>query len=78
MQPHRKDNKINQLDPSKGPGTKPPTKEYILGGFMAPTGYVAEDGLIWHQWEESPLLLWWLDDPSQRNAKVLRGEWVGW
>ena len=26
--PHRKENNINQSDPPKFPGTKPPTKEY--------------------------------------------------
>jgi hypothetical protein len=30
---------------------------------MAPAEYVAEDGLIWHQWEEMPLVLWRLDAP---------------
>jgi hypothetical protein len=31
---------------------------------MAPAGFVAEDGLIWHHWEGSPLVLWRLDDPG--------------
>jgi hypothetical protein len=26
-------------------------------GPMASATYVAEDGLVWHQWEERPLLL---------------------
>ena len=25
---------------------------------MAPATYVAEDGFIWHQWEEKPFVLW--------------------
>jgi hypothetical protein len=33
------------------------------GGPMAPAIYVAEDGLIWHQWEERPLVLCRLDAP---------------
>uniref|UniRef100_M0RAW8 Uncharacterized protein n=1 Tax=Rattus norvegicus TaxID=10116 RepID=M0RAW8_RAT len=39
------------------PGTNPPTKEEP----MAPATYVAEDGLIWHQWEGRSLVLWRLD-----------------
>ena len=31
---------------------------------MVATGYVAEDCLIWHHWEGSPLVLWKLDDPG--------------
>jgi hypothetical protein len=29
---------------------------------MAPAAYVAEDGLVGHQWEEKPLILWRLYD----------------
>jgi hypothetical protein len=42
---------------------------------MAPTAYVAEEGLIGHQWEGSPLVLWRLD--AQGNARMLRGKGVG-
>ena len=28
LQPHRRDNNINQPDPPELPGAKPPTKEY--------------------------------------------------
>ena len=35
----------NQTLHSLIPETKPPTKEEVI---MAATGYVAEDGLIWH------------------------------
>jgi hypothetical protein len=48
--------------PPKLQGTKPPTKE--LDGFMAPTTYVAEDELIWHQWEGRPLVQWRLNAPT--------------
>jgi hypothetical protein len=60
LQPHRKNKNINQPDPPKLPGTKPPTKEYTKVP-MGPAGYVAEDCL---QWEGSPLVLWRLDDPE--------------
>jgi hypothetical protein len=56
LQPHRKNNSINQPVPPKLLGTKPPTKEYTWGP-MAPGAYVAEDGLVGHQWEERPLVL---------------------
>jgi hypothetical protein len=41
---------------------------------MAPAAYVAEDGLIWHQREGSPLVLWRLDDAAKGNGKELRCE----
>lgn len=31
---------------------------------MAPAEYVAEDYLIWYQWERRPVVLWRLDAPS--------------
>ena len=43
---------------------------------MAPATYVAEDGLIWHQWEGRPMVLWRLDAPSKGDARVVRQEWV--
>jgi hypothetical protein len=35
-----------------------------MEGPMAPAAYVAEDGLVGHQWEEKPLVIWRLDAPS--------------
>ena len=35
-----------------------------MEGSMAPVTYVAEDGLVWHQWEGRPLLLWRLNAPA--------------
>jgi hypothetical protein len=32
-------------------------------GLMAPAAYVAEDGLVSHQWEEKPLVLRRLNAP---------------
>jgi hypothetical protein len=40
--------------------------------------YVAEDGLIGHQWEERPLVLQRLYDPVQRNARARVGWGAGW
>ena len=47
-----------------------------MEGSMAPVTYVAEDGLVWHQWEGRPLLLWRLNAPAQGNARVVMWEWV--
>jgi hypothetical protein len=44
---------------------------------MAPAAYVAEDGLVGHQWEERHLVLWRLYAPVYRNARAGRWEWVG-
>jgi hypothetical protein len=45
---------------------------------MAPAAYVAEDGLIWHQWEESP----WSLEGSMPHCRGMPGQgsrsrWVG-
>jgi hypothetical protein len=44
---------------------------------MAPFARVAEDFLIWHQWEGMPLVLWRLSAPLYGDAIVVRQEWVG-
>ena len=38
---------------------------------MAPDTYVADDGLVWHQWKGWPLVLWQFDAPEQGDVKVL-------
>jgi hypothetical protein len=43
LQPHRKNNNVNQPDPPKLPGTKPPTKEYTWRELVVLVTYVAED-----------------------------------
>jgi hypothetical protein len=40
--------------------------------------YVAEDGLVGHQWEERPLVLLRSYAPVQGNARVRKWGWVGW
>jgi hypothetical protein len=40
--------------------------------------YVAEDGLVGHQWEEKPLVLQCSYAPVQGNARARKQEWVGW
>jgi len=41
---------------------------------MDPVAYVAEDGLVGHEWEERPLVLLRLDGPVQGNVST---GWVG-
>jgi hypothetical protein len=40
--------------------------------------YVAEDGLVSHQWEERPLVLEKSYSRVQGNARARKQEWVGW
>jgi hypothetical protein len=40
--------------------------------------YVAEDGLVGHQWEERTLVLQRSYAPVQGNAMDRKQEWVGW
>jgi hypothetical protein len=40
--------------------------------------YVAEDGLVGHQWEERPLVLRRSYAPVQGNARARKQEWVLW
>jgi hypothetical protein len=45
---------------------------------MASAAYVAEGGLVIHQWEERSLVLWRLDRcPCVGESRVGRQEWVG-
>ena len=45
---------------------------------MSIVAYVAEDGLVGHQWEERPLVLRRSYAPVQGNARARKWEWVGW
>jgi hypothetical protein len=45
---------------------------------MAPAAYVAEDGLVRHQWEDRSLVLQRLNRcPSVGEVRAGRREWVG-
>jgi len=37
---------------------------------MSPASYVAEDGLVGHQWEEKPVVLPRLNNPMFGNVRV--------
>jgi hypothetical protein len=45
---------------------------------MSLVAYVAKDGLVGHQWEESPLVLRRSYVPVQLNARARKQEWVVW
>jgi hypothetical protein len=45
-------------------------KKYYMVGLTALAAYVAEDGLVCHQWEERPLVLWRLYAPVCRNPRA--------
>jgi hypothetical protein len=45
---------------------------------MYPVAYVAEDGLVGHQWEERPLVLQRSYAPIQGNGRVRKQECVCW
>jgi hypothetical protein len=40
--------------------------------------YVAEEGLLHHQWEERPLVLGRSYAPVQGNTRARKQEWVDW
>jgi hypothetical protein len=45
---------------------------------MVPAIYIAEDGLIWHQWEERPLVKARFPSVGEgQGGEVGMGEWVG-
>jgi hypothetical protein len=44
---------------------------------MSPAVYVAEDCLIWHQWEGRCLVPWRLDSQGKGDAKEVKQDWMG-
>jgi hypothetical protein len=57
----QEEHQLNQLVPPELLGTKPPIKHML--GHVALGVYVADDGLVGHQWEEIPYVLLRLYDP---------------
>ena len=43
-----------------------------MGKSVAPVAYVAEDCLIWHQWEGRRFVLWRLNALEKENASRVR------
>jgi hypothetical protein len=62
--PHKRNNNMNQPVPPELPGTTITNQRQHMVGPMAPAAYVAEDGLVAHQWEERSLVLWRLYAPA--------------
>jgi hypothetical protein len=56
-------------------GTTIWTTQYPLE-LMPLVAYVAEDGLVSHQWEERPLVFRRFYAPVQGNARARKQEWV--
>jgi hypothetical protein len=48
-------NSVNWPDPSELSGNGATNQRVHMEGPMAPAAYVAEDGIVGHQWEERPL-----------------------
>jgi hypothetical protein len=61
-------------------GTTRWTNQYPLSPpeLVFLVAYIAEDGLVGHQWDERPLVLGRLYAPVQGNVRARRQEWVGW
>lgn len=45
---------------------------------MAPAAYIAEDHIIWQEWEGRSLVPWRLDDPKEGYAQAVDGGWMGY
>lgn len=48
-----------------------------MGGFMTKNTYVAENYLVWRQWEGWHLVLLRLDTPEKGHTRGIRLEWLG-
>ena len=67
----------------KGSATLLEEQQYELTSTPLPravslVAYVAEDGLVSHQWEERPLVLERSYAPVERNARARKWECVSW
>ena len=67
MQPHGGSKSVNWPDPSRIPGEWTTKQRVHMEGPMALAAYVAEDGLVGHQWEEWRLVL----------ARAGKWKWMG-
>jgi hypothetical protein len=79
---HRAPNEVSRESTQEAKGVSNPiggttiwTNQYPPD-LLSLVAYVAENGLVGHQWEEEPLVLWRLYAQVQGNAKA-RIRWVG-
>jgi hypothetical protein len=56
----------------------PPVPSLLPTRVQSVAAYIAEEGLVGHQWEERPLVLQRSYAPAQGNARARKQEWVGW
>ena len=63
---------LKDLQPHRKNNMNPPPRAVSL------VTYVAEDGLVVHQWEERPFVLRRLYAPVLANTRDRKWEWVGW
>jgi hypothetical protein len=56
----------------RAPRDKATNQRAYMGWSMAPTTYVAEDSLVWPQWEGMCLVLWRLDATEKGDARGVR------
>jgi hypothetical protein len=56
------------LDPRELPETEPPMRQHTRAGLRATGTYVAEDCLVWLQWEKVHLILKRLETPGKREV----------
>ena len=76
MQSHGESNSVNRPDPPSPElaGDWTTNQRVHMEGPMAQAAYVAEDGLVGHQWEEQSLRLRVFHAAVQRNAREGRQE----
>ena len=63
VQPHGESNNVNHAEPPGAPRDWTINQRVHMEGPMALAAYVAEDGLVGHQWEGWPLGLRVFDAP---------------
>ena len=63
--------------PPGAPGDWTTNQRIHMEGPKAPATFMAEDGLVGHQWEVRSLGLSVFDAPVYENAREGRQEWVG-
>jgi hypothetical protein len=72
-----REQKCQQARPSGAPGDWTINQRVQLEGPMALDAYVAEDGLVGHQWEKRPLNLRVFDTPGECQGGKRGSGWVG-
>jgi hypothetical protein len=77
MQPHRWSNSVNQPDPPRASKDWTTNQRIHMEEPMVLATYVAEDGLVGHQWEEESLGLRVLTQCRKIPGQEDRSGWMG-